>query len=614
MSRQREFVAFDGESIGQGKQHRYAILAASTGDVLENADGIDTLAAFEFLLNLKSSNPQSIFVAFGFNYDVNMMLRGLERATLDELWNTGAAELELGFETYRIEWIPGKMFNVRDGLGLWFRSFDVFGFFQTPVVDALAEWSLEPGELVLAGKHARGRFRAGELESVRRYCLAECDALAALCEQLRERLHAAGIRPRMWHGAGSVASNVMRKAGVLDSLPAPGDRAPVMHETILRAYYGGRTEVFRQGLAPAAVRHDVRSAYASAVAELPAGTGQWKRRREYDAAARFALWRVEWALADELELLAPFPFRNNRAIYYPLEGSGWYHAPEVAAALELYPDEVRVSSGYVFEPDGRPRPFEFVDELYAARLERQAAGDPVANVLKYALAGVWGKLAQGSQRDGRRPAFQDFYLAGAVTATIRARVLLEAARDRNTLAAITTDGVLFAGDPGPPAELGDRIGQWSRATYRDLFLVHAGVFEADELDDQGDELGRVAASSGFSNFELDWRELREKWAAEGPLATVETRARHFRGIGTCSLLRDYSKLGQWVNERTVMLVHAARKFYDQDEHGLELRTLLPPAFVRRGLSEPYEPKTASVELDPELVEWIVAGEQPMIGF
>jgi hypothetical protein len=613
VSRLREFVAFDGESVGQGKQHRYAILAASTGDVLENPAGIDTAAAFEFLLNLKSSNPQSIFVAFGLNYDVNMMLRGVGRRELDTLWKTGAAELELGFETYLVEWIPGKMFNVRDGLGQWFRSFDVFGFFQQPVVDALTEWGLEPGELVQAGKAARGRFRAGELDTVRRYCLAECDALAALCEQLRARLHAAGVRPRMWHGAGSVASNVMRKAGVLESLPAPSERAPVMHETILRAYYGGRTEVFRQGLAPAAVRHDIRSAYASAVAELPPGVGTWKRRREYDPDARYAIWRVEWSLRDELELLAPFPFRHNRAIYYPLDGAGWYHAPEVAAALALYPDEIRVSSGYVFEPAGRPRPFEFVDDLYAARLERAAAADPVATVLKYALAGVWGKLAQGSQRDGRRPAFQDFYLAGHVTATIRARVMLEAARDRATLAAITTDGVLFVGDPGPPAELGDRIGEWSRACYRDLFLVHAGVFEADELDAQGGPVERVAASSGFSNFELDWRDLRERWLADGPLATVQTRARHFRGIGTCSLLRDYSKLGQWVTERSTMLVHAARKFYLPDELG-ELRTLLPPAFVRRGLSEPYEPKTASVELDPELVEWIVAGEQPMIGY
>src|SRR5512146_716944 len=101
------FLAVDGEDARS--DNTYTLMACSDGRVLTRLteDGISTLMALEFLL--RSPKP-SILVCFGLNYDVNNWLRDLPRHTLKTLWETHTAY----WRSYRLEWVPGRWFSVKD--------------------------------------------------------------------------------------------------------------------------------------------------------------------------------------------------------------------------------------------------------------------------------------------------------------------------------------------------------------------------------------------------------------------------------------------------------------------------------------------------------------------
>src|SRR3954447_23558236 len=100
-----DFIAVDGESFTENGEHRYVLLAASDGRYQFDSKGLSTVRCFETLLGLTKKH---IIVAFGWNYDVNMILRDLDNESLIRLWKLGWVQ----WNGYRIEWIPNKIFTV----------------------------------------------------------------------------------------------------------------------------------------------------------------------------------------------------------------------------------------------------------------------------------------------------------------------------------------------------------------------------------------------------------------------------------------------------------------------------------------------------------------------
>src|SRR5215471_7698503 len=138
-----QFIAIDGEGIGDAKgMHLYALLANSLGRFVYRSRGIPTIAAIEFILTTKVENPNAVLVGFGFNYDVNMILRDVDKETLSALWNEGEARWKSKEgHSFRFEWIPGKYFRVSYGR-ISARIYDVFGFFQQSFVHALEDYGI----------------------------------------------------------------------------------------------------------------------------------------------------------------------------------------------------------------------------------------------------------------------------------------------------------------------------------------------------------------------------------------------------------------------------------------------------------------------------------------
>jgi DNA polymerase type B, organellar and viral len=622
----RPFIAWDGEGAEpefKKAPQRYVLMAASNGyPHLYRPEGIGTREAFDWLLGLTAAHP-GIHVGFGTAYDVNMILADVDPAIVAELYLNAEGEIELDGLTYWVEWISGKFLNIRHPSGVWHRSYDSFGFFQCSFVGALERWGLEVPEWLREMKSRRGTFQGHEWE-LKAYSELECELLVQLMDRVREALHRQGIRPRHWHGAGAIASAELQRTGAKAYIPK-GERRPAVQDAIYSAYFGGRTELFRQGEFASAAQYDVNSAYATALLGLPEGRGEWRRSRSWAADGRFSpwgLWRCSWDLDDELETLTPLPFRAGRGIFYPVRGAGWYHTAELKAALRLYPERIRIGEGYVFEPASAAKPFAFVEELYAKRQALAAKGDPAATALKFGLASVWGKLSQATGRDGKRPTYQDYFLAGACTAVVRAWMLDISGYHRDRLIQINTDGVILEGTEASPLDerLGPGLGQLRRTDLQQLLVAQPGMMSGWDAED-GEP---IAHTRGFFRKEIDFEKLRAAWREDGPHGQLATRGIRFHGIGTCIASGSLANWRRWIQHRQNLSLHSSRKYYrglsekpkkgGRTTMGGGSYQLLPPYEVRPGMSERYEPKLTPVEAVLEQLEWVQGTEQPLLSF
>lgn len=616
MATLRPFRAWDGEGAEHdepGQPQRYVLMASDDTSHLWNPEGIPTLDALNWLVDHQHARP-GIQIAFGTSYDVNMILADVDPQEVAALYLETDWTFELGGDEWRLQWIPGKLFNVRHPDGRWARTWDTFGFFQCSFVRALERWRFEVPEYLREMKERRGSFGGGHEWELKAYSELECELHVQLLDKVRGALRENGLRPRSWHGAGAIASAALRQYGAKQYL-GRDKRRPLVQEAIMRSYFGGRTELFRQGEHASAAQYDINSAYAAALRLLPDGRGEWRRSTNWSMDGRFSpwgLWRVSWQLGED-ELLMPLPYRSGRGIFYPCFGEGWYHASEVRAALRQYPDEIRVHAGYVFEPLTGEHPFEFVAELYALRQALAAQGEPVASALKFGLASVWGKLSQATGRDGKVPPFQDYFWSGACTAIVRGWMLEMAAAHRERLIQISTDGLLVEGTDASPldVQLGPGLGELRRTTIQELFVAQPGMMSGWD-GESGDQL---TYTRGFFKKEIDFEKLRSVWRHHGPRGQLATNGVRFFGIGTCLAQGNLSDWRKWKSLKQTLSLHTSRKYYAHlggKPGGSYL--LMPPYQIGTGLSAAYEPKISLSESLEDHAEWIQGTEQPLIAF
>jgi hypothetical protein len=613
------FVGIDGEAVtGADGEHRYVLLCSSEGDRLWRESGISTSECLAWVCQRKFDNPGAQLVAFGLGYDVNMWLRDLGRDKLEKLWREGTVT----WRHYRLEWVPGKWFAVSTRPPVakcYARVFDVFGFFQMSFVRSLDAWGIKPRAELALMKERRSSFDESERQRITNYCLMECADLAELMRRVTRALQDVEIKPRSWVGAGAIASALMRREGVKDHQPDEGAARPDVKAALLSSYYGGRIELFQQGRFMRLTDYDICSAYPSAAVELPSGQGDWRTAGGADHAAledarerlpipkwlKWSIWRVQWNVPPD-RIVMPFPYRHKRAIYYPSSGQGWYHLPEVLAALELYPEHVSVLGGLVFEPATVHRPFGFVPELYAERRRLKAEGHPAEKVLKLGLNSLYGKLAQGQGFRGQRPPYQSFYWAGRITSQTRARLVRVGAQAPDALVMFATDGIFFDGKAAPDLPTGTSLGDLERAELRNAFIAQPGVYSAQT--ESGEEIRK---SRGFFVRELDFSALWRGWQKEGALHVARYRSRRFIGAGTALMRNDFSIWRTWHESERQLSLYPQRKFVELGGEYDKPVIHHPPSMPVDVLSEPYAPKAADwLDVD-EAAEYLSGLEQPL---
>ena len=596
MKKPKPFMGIDGEGYTVEGEHRYVLLMNSNHEYIYNHEGLSTIECFEYLLKQPRTH---IYVAFGLNYDVNMILRDLGKTALKHLWQNGV----LRWGPYTIEWIPGKWFSLRsDEYPKIIKVNETFGFFQMSFVKALDKWGIQvqDSDELEEMKRARSIFDAGMRDRIIDYCHMECGLLVDLLKSLREALHDVDIHLSSWNGAGSIAAAVLRREGIKDHHVPHTELTQEIQHGCLSSYFGGRTELFKQGLHPTVSQYDICSAYPFAALSLPSlQGGKWKHHKTYQPQAEHAIWQVEWSLPDNTTI-APFPYRRKGTICYPLNGSGWYHAAEVKEALIHY-RSIKVTQGYVFTQHSQESPFQFIQSLYAYRRALKAEGHAGEKCIKLGINSLYGKLAQGVGYRDSLPPFQSYFWAGEITSRTRARLLelLHSAPDKVIM--VATDGIFYSGVVTHP--VGTDLGDLEANTLLEMFTAQPGVYSA--ITDSGDSIKR---SRGFFAKEIDFQALLTGYNTDGCNHIGHYNSTRFVGAGTALMSKDLNGWRTWRESTRKLSLYPSTKIVKDSATRPTLH--VPPRLADPTiLSEPYVPKMKGYVDDQ--VDYTQGKEQPL---
>lgn len=516
----RPFIALDGEGVNhtQDGPQSYVLLGASSGESVTAKD-LSTIQCLQFLMTVKARNPHGLFVAFAFNYDVNMILKDVPHHLLHRIRKAKRTR----WGGYAIQYIPSKYFRVTNThTNETITVYDTFTFFATSFVKACEEYlgKDEPRLVrVRDGKGKRNIFHYNELDSIiKPYMFEELSLMVTLCETLRWTLETAGIFPKSWHGPGAVASALLKREGIRDhkSVNLPG-RVRLASQY---AYYGGRFEQFKTGHYEGDVyQYDIRSAYPYALTMCPSLTGEWVEREQATDANPFKLYRVIYAnVTADLRSINPIPCRNNHRVYYPPMVETWVWGPEYEMLRKWYGNHIQTLSVIEIDDDGT-RPFEFVGEMYEQRAEWKRQGNPAQLGLKLSLNSLYGKLAQRvgyNEEKMTAPPYHQLEWAGFVTSVCRAKMLDLMNQHPESIVAVETDGI-FSTVPLDIDE-GPHLGQMEAEHYDGIMYIQSGVYFKYQ---DGDWLS--GKTRGFANNTLQPAQVLSCVANLDELETTQTR-------------------------------------------------------------------------------------------
>jgi hypothetical protein len=363
-----------------------------------------------------------------------------------------------GSFTVRADWTPKGYLRK---CHIW----DCFRFFGGPFVDSIESWAVgtkEQVDRIRDMKAKRGRFDKEDPEEVKRYCREECELLAKMMRKLIEAHFEEGWELRKFYGAGSTGAAMLQKYHVKDFTGSTlydieeHQACEGFRHAVMSAFFGGRFEHSLVGtIKETCWGYDISSAYPYAMSDLPCLTcGTWKRVKrkalEQAKGAKLALLRFTVKGLPEKErkgmAWAPLPYRDEKgSICYPLNFSGWAWKDEVLAAIDGWPDLIKIHEAYIYETsgcvghfEGRNAPFDFLPEIYAKRVLWGKEGPGL--VLKLGANSGYGKTAQSVGGGGP---FQNWVYAGLITSGCRTQNLcaIASAKDRWRIHAIATDGI-----------------------------------------------------------------------------------------------------------------------------------------------------------------------------
>lgn len=466
----RPFVMWDGE----GPQDTgYSLFGNSDGLALCHPF-LGTEECLDLLMESAERNPDAINVAFGFNYDVSMILRELPRRHLRALH----AHTRTTWRDWRIEHVPHKWFKVERG-GTKIIVYDIRSFFggnYESALDAFKIGSERQRANISHGKANRAAFYWREIEEIRRYWRLELTLGVKLMEHLRQVFHDAGYVPRSWHGPGALARMALKRHKIYDAM---AECPPDVRIAAQYAFAGGRFEPFQAGWIRSPIYgKDIHSAYPYYATHLPnLNRGEWRYVRNFVPGA-FGVYHIRYDAPPHNS--KPFPlFRrlSTGSVVWPNRVDGWYWNPEAeCVATDQYAEFL---DGWVFdEDDPTDRPFAFLAEYYAKRQRLKDAGSAAEYTFKLIINSIYGQLAQRvgwDKKHNRPPRSHQLEWAGYITSACRAAVYKMALAAGDKLVSIDTDGVYMT-TPMPTDKDGERLGEWENSEYEDGIFWQSGMY------------------------------------------------------------------------------------------------------------------------------------------
>jgi hypothetical protein len=506
----KPFIGVDGEGGNDGLgicaefpkgHHQYYLLAAGKYG-LATGKPLTTYECLDFLCKL--SPDAGIYVAFFFDYDVTMILRGMRPERIAKLFDRAGRTFTVtkngksrevvnavDYGEFQVDYMPHKEFKVRRRdrskespthrraeYGRWVVINDVGQFFQASFVKALTLWDIgtvEERAAIADGKDKRADFTHLEKDTVT-YNALEIVLTAKLMEAYRQVCLDIGYTPMKWQGPGMLAAAMMRRHGMpkKEDLTFPNE----VNNAAVAAYYGGRFETTAVGDLPGPVyAHDINSAYPDALTRLPClihGTFE-KVAPGDESARRGRLYLAHGAYkSTETANLYNFPCRRkDGSIHWPQNGSGWYWSVEIEAAAH---QTFTADTVFVLNVNCDCVPFDWVPEIYAERL--RLGKTTKGMVLKLALNSLYGKTCQSV---GAAP-YANSVWASLITAMTRAKLMSLCHGGSNgregcrcfRVYMLATDAIFTRDKLDIPSN--KVLGGWELTEHESLFIIMPGLY------------------------------------------------------------------------------------------------------------------------------------------
>lgn len=475
---------------------------------------------FALLDSLCKGNRKPVFVGYVTSFDVNHILRDLDDETLAKIIEPDEKEF-VKWRDWEILYFPKKLLRIRHQ-GRDFTWYDVFSFFGSSFEKAIRGFLPHDDrfKIITEGKAARASFTRSDWVKIKRYNKLECELLVSLMDTFRGMLESNGIQLRKWHGPGAVADFLLGKRGfnVHTDFPvyADDDTPLGLSHAWDCAFFGGRIENLIVGTVNNVWSYDINSAYPKAASLLYRLT--FARRWRYSAKPRdvesfgpVAVFFVEWSLPRSCKI-GPFPWRDKRGrIYFPLNGMGWYWAPEVKAARRIFGKRIKLRDVW-YQPAGESSKLaSIVPFIYAERQRQKSAGDPSEYALKISLNSLYGKLAQ---RVGKAP-YLCLPYAGLITSYTRSQLLSAAYLKPDAILGFATDAIFTR--ESLPLSLSDKLGDWKEERYKTFMVLMNGFYRLDD----GARKVKIATRGVPSS--PDWEAVIKELNETGKVTFPETK-------------------------------------------------------------------------------------------
>jgi hypothetical protein len=182
--------------------------------------------------------------------------------------------------------------------------------------------------------------------------------------------------------------------------------------------------------------------------------------------------------------------------------------------MQIYGRQIRVIEGEALIEGCECNPFKFVENLYQWRLRLEAEGNKEqALIVKLCLNSLYGKTAQSVGHKNRRPPFQNFFYAGAITSGTRAKILRAIGRGEGVIS-IATDGLVTRERLNLPES--KQLGDWEIIELLSHVQLGNGIYLSINREGK-----RVEKSRGFGTKLIDYDKVREYVLEHGPWGYFE---------------------------------------------------------------------------------------------
>jgi hypothetical protein len=630
--RERVYAGFDGEGVTTGGEHRYVLLCmadtAGNRRVLRPRQGDDDLRTWQMLNFLFFNGLRKSCWFFAGNYDWTMILKDLVksesgRRVLHRIYhsdvNDDGSERDAMEPVIWRQWgfvrLQGTMKLTHYGKKELTVSFqDAFKCFGGgSFVKNLKDWSVgteSQVEQVAEMKEKRSFFTSAD-DEVTEYCLMEVSLLAEMARKVTSTFGDIGIRPRggTWYSTGTAAKAVMRTNGVQDYRGpdryggAPGE----YQDLILRAFIGGRFENAETGLFEVLYLEDIKSAYPWVIRGLPClSHGTWTRGAAPVTGA-VNIGHVTWSYTGTGRARwCPFPYRDDKGgIWYPENGSGWYHESEIISAHKMRGFMIRDHEWISFTPSCSHKPFLWIQDLYDLRKEWGSDGRGFS--LKITLNSVYGTLVDSVSPNSK---VASILWGGMVTAGCRARILDELAVRGDDIVTIATDGIMSK-MLSPRARESSVLGDLNyEGSIENALIIQPGLYLADGRDPKKRQRNRGHNWNDIKAMEAD---IRQAWDTDGFGAELEYRRSRFIPAKLALTRKDpVREYGRWSDDQSVRLSFVSPRRAPSADTGRARRTWprMPRGFLGRD-SAPYSRKLSAVAHRDMIAERDLDEAQPL---